>query len=241
MIVIPAIDIRGGRCVRLIQGDYGREQVYEDDPAVVAHRLVESGAPRLHLVDLDAARGRADAASAVAARRVMEVAGAARVEIEVGGGVRTLADAQSWLAAGATLVVLGSVAVQEPEAAAAICAALPGRCLISLDVRGDSAQAQGWTEGAGSAAAHLERWSGWPLAGLVRTNVLADGMMSGPDLASLEETVRAFPGPVIASGGIRSVDDIVRCAGAGAAGAIVGRAIYEGAFDLRAALLRFAS
>ncbi|MGD1033101.1 MAG: 1-(5-phosphoribosyl)-5-[(5-phosphoribosylamino)methylideneamino] imidazole-4-carboxamide isomerase [Candidatus Dormibacteria bacterium] len=239
MIVIPAIDIRGGRCVRLIQGDYAREHVYEDDPAAVAARLAESGAHRIHLVDLDAARGTADLASATAARRVLERAHQASVEVEVGGGVRTLAVAERWLAAGAAFVVLGSVAVQEPEVAEAICAALPGRCLVSLDVRGETAQAQGWTEGAGSAATHLERWAAWSLAGLVRTDVALDGMLAGPDLAGLEETVQAFPGPVIASGGISTVDDIVRCAEAGAAGAIVGRALYEGSFDLRAAILRF--
>ena len=162
--------------------------------------------------------------SATAARGVLETARQRGVEVEVGGGVRTLAAAERWLAAGAAFVVLGSVAVQDPDAAQVICAALPGRCLASLDVRGDTAQAQGWTEGAGSAATHLERWAGWPLAGLVRTDVDLDGMMGGPDLGGLEKTVRAFPGPVIASGGISTVDDIVRCAKVGAAGAIVGRA-----------------
>ncbi|MGO8686604.1 MAG: HisA/HisF-related TIM barrel protein [Candidatus Dormibacteria bacterium] len=240
MIVIPAVDIRGGRCVRLIQGDYAREQVYEDDPSVVVRRLVESGARRIHMVDLDAARGQADAASAEAARRVLEAARESGVEVEVGGGVRTLEAAERWLGAGATLVVLGSLAVQEPAAAEAICAALPGRCLVSLDVRGDVAQAQGWTEGAGSAGGHVERWATWPLAGLVRTDVDLDGMLGGPDVGGLAETVRSFPGPVIAAGGISSVDDIVRCAEVGAAGAIVGRALYEGSFDLRAAVLRFA-
>ena len=239
MIVIPAIDIRGGRCVRLIQGDYSRERVYEDDPVAVVRRLAEDGAHRVHLVDLDAARGMADAGSATAARGVLEAARERDLEVEVGGGVRTRVAAERWLAAGAAFVVLGSVAVQDADAAHSICAALPGRCLVSLDVRGDTAQAQGWTEGAGSAATHLERWAGWPLAGLVRTDVTLDGMMGGPDLDGLGETVRAFPGPVIASGGISTVDDIVRCAEVGAAGAIVGRAMYEGSFDLRAAILRF--
>jgi len=240
MIVIPAIDIRGGHCVRLVQGDYAREHIYENDPAVVAERLVESGAQRLHLVDLDAARGLADPDSEDAARRVLETARAGGVEVEVGGGVRTLASAEGWLSAGASFVVLGSLAVREPDAAEAICAALPGRCLVSLDVRGGVAQVQGWTESAGSAAGHLKRWGRWPLAGLVKTDVALDGMLSGPDLEGLRETVHAFPGPVIASGGISTVDDIVRCAEAGAAGAIVGRAMYEGSFDLRAAILRFA-
>jgi phosphoribosylformimino-5-aminoimidazole carboxamide ribotide isomerase len=240
VIVIPAIDIRGGRCVRLIQGDYAREHVYESDPVVVVHRLMDCGARRLHLVDLDAARGLDDLDSSIAVRRVLETASQAGVEVEVGGGVRTLAAAERWLAAGARYVILGSVAVREPEVAAAICAAEPGRCLVSLDLRGDVAQAQGWTEGAGSSAVHLGRWASWPVAGLVRTDVALDGMLSGPDLGGLAETARAFPGPVIASGGISTVDDIVRCAEAGAAGAIVGRAMYEGSFDLRAAILRLA-
>jgi phosphoribosylformimino-5-aminoimidazole carboxamide ribotide isomerase len=240
MLVIPAIDIRGGRAVRLIQGDYAREQVYEDDPTGVVHRLAEAGARRLHVVDLDAARGREDPDSAAAATRVLVAASAAGVQVEMGGGVRDLRTAERWLAAGAACVVLGSLALREPEAAEAICAALPGRCMVSLDVRAGVAQAQGWTEPAGRAELHLQRWRSWPLAGLIRTDVALDGMLSGPDLEGLAATVRDFPGPVFASGGVSTVDDVVRLDEVGAAGAIVGRAIYEGSFDLRAALQRFA-
>lgn len=241
MLVIPAIDIRGGRCVRLIQGDYARERVYEDDPAGVVSRLVRAGATRIHLVDLDAARGREEPESAAAAARVLVTASAAGAQVEVGGGVRDLRTAERWLGAGAAAVVLGSLAVREPEAAEAICAALPGRCLVSLDVRAGVAQAQGWTEPAGNPDVHLERWRSWPVAGLIRTDVALDGMLSGPDLEGLAATVRAFPGPVFASGGVSTVDDLVRLHEVGAAGAVVGRAIYEGSFDLRAALLRFAT
>ena len=239
MIVVPAIDIRGGRCVRLTQGDYARERVYENDATAVVRRIVESGARRLHLVDLDAARGEPDPLSTHAVMDVLASLAGSAVVVDVGGGVRDLETAQRWLSSGAGLVVLGSVAVSEPDRAQAICEALPGKCFVALDMRGDIVQAQGWTEGAGSAAAHLERWVDWPLAGLIRTTVAADGMMGGPDLAGLEETVRAFPGPVLASGGIASIDDMARCAEVGAAGAIVGRAIYEGSFDLRAAIQRF--
>ncbi|HYA00567.1 MAG TPA: 1-(5-phosphoribosyl)-5-[(5-phosphoribosylamino)methylideneamino] imidazole-4-carboxamide isomerase [Candidatus Binatia bacterium] len=241
MLVIPAIDVRGGRCVRLLQGDYGREREYPDEPAEAARSLVETGARRLHVVDLDAARGRAEPESRRAVDRILAVAGDAGVEVQVGGGVRTLADAERWLAGGASLVILGSVAVRDPEVAAAICGALPGRCLVSLDVRDRVAQAEGWTAAAGSAEAHLRRWGGWPLAGLVRTEVSRDGMLGGPDLDGIAETVRAFPGPVIAAGGVTTVDDVARLEVVGAAGAIIGRAVHEGAFDLRAALSRFAS
>jgi phosphoribosylformimino-5-aminoimidazole carboxamide ribotide isomerase len=161
--------------------------------------------------------------------------------VEVGGGVRTLSAAQRWLSAGAHLLVLGSLALRQPEAAEAICAALPGRCLVSLDVRSGVAQAQGWTEPAGSADVHLERWASWPLAGLIRTDVAHDGMLSGPELEGLAAVVRAFPGPVFASGGVSLIDDLDRVAETGAAGVIVGRAIHEGSFDLRAALRRFAA
>jgi phosphoribosylformimino-5-aminoimidazole carboxamide ribotide isomerase len=241
MLVIPAIDIRGGRCVRLIQGDYARERVYEDDPASVVSRLVRAGATRIHLVDLDAARGREEPESAAAAARVLVTASAAGAQVEVGGGVRDLRTAERWLGAGAAAVVLGSLALRDPEAAEAICAALPGRCLVSLDVRAGVAQAQGWTEPAGNPDVHLERWRSWPVAGLIRTDVALDGMLSGPDLEGLAATVRAFPGPVFASGGVSTVDDLVRLDEAGAAGAIVGRAIYEGSFDVRAAILRLAT
>ncbi len=237
MLVIPAIDVRRGRCVRLLQGDYARERVYEEDPARVAERLLQAGARRLHVVDLDAARGAPDAASAAAVRRVLAVA--AGTEVEVGGGVRTREASEAWLAAGAAYVVLGSVALREPELGGAICQALPRRCLVSLDVRGGVAQAQGWTEPAGSEGEHVAIWREWPVAGLIRTSVAHDGMLEGPDLAGIAAAARAFPGPVIASGGVTSVDDAARLDEAGAAGCIVGRAIYEGSFDLRAALLRF--
>jgi phosphoribosylformimino-5-aminoimidazole carboxamide ribotide isomerase len=239
VIVIPAIDVRGGRCVRLVQGDYGRETVYENDPAVVVRRLLEQGARRIHLVDLDSARGHADERSDAAVAAVVEAAASAGAEVEIGGGVRDQPTARRWLEAGAAYLVLGSLAVREPEAAEEICRLLPGRCLIALDVRDGVAQAEGWTQAAGTAAAHLARWRDWPIAGLIRTNIADDGMLSGPDLQGLRETAAGFPAPVIASGGISTVDDAGRCAEAGAAGVIVGRAIYEGSFDLRAALLRF--
>jgi phosphoribosylformimino-5-aminoimidazole carboxamide ribotide isomerase len=239
MIIVPAIDIRAGHCVRLIQGDYARERVYENDPARIARRLLESGARRIHVVDLDAARGQADTGSRAAVEAVLAVAAAGGAQVDVGGGVRDQATAARWLESGAGYVVLGSVAVRDPETAESICGDLPGRCLVSLDVRGEIAQAEGWTEAAGAAIAHLARWRDWPIAGLIRTEIAHDGMLLGPDLEGLRDVVAGFPRPVFASGGVSTVDDVARVADTGAAGAIVGRAIYEGSFDLRAALLRF--
>ncbi|MGI8847781.1 MAG: HisA/HisF-related TIM barrel protein [Candidatus Dormibacteria bacterium] len=239
MIVVPAIDVRRGRCVRLIQGDYGRETVYENDPSGVASRLIEQGARRLHVVDLDAARGRADDTSTAAVTAVIRVAASLGADVEVGGGVRDEASARHWFDLGAAMVVLGSLAVRDPDTAARVCNTFPDRCLVALDVRDGVARAQGWTEAAGAAATHLTRWSHWPLAGLIRTNIADDGMLGGPDVDGVRETVAAFDRPVFASGGVSTVDDVALCAAAGAAGVIVGRAIYEGRFDLRAALQRF--
>ncbi len=163
------------------------------------------------------------------------------VSVQVGGGMRSAAAATSWLDAGADYIVLGSLAVREPEMAAAICRAQPDHVLLGLDVRGDIAQAQGWTEPAGGAAEHLHRWRTWPAAGVIRTDVGRDGALLGPDIDGLRATVQAYGGPVIASGGIATLDDLQACADAGAAAAIVGRALYEGRLDLSQALARFSA
>jgi len=239
MIVIPAVDVRGGRCVRLLRGDYAQETVYSDDPTQQAIGFVRRGATRVHLVDLDAARGQPDVLSRDAVRAAVRTLHEMGVAVQVGGGVRSAAAAQSWLDLGAQYVVLGSLALRDPEMAEAICRAYPGRVLLGLDVRGDEAQAQGWTEAAGEAAAHLERWRRWRSAGVIRTDVGRDGALLGPDLAGLRACVASFGGPVIASGGVATIDDLDACAEAGADGAIVGRALYEGRLDLSEALARF--
>jgi phosphoribosylformimino-5-aminoimidazole carboxamide ribotide isomerase len=239
MIVIPAIDVRGGRCVRLFRGDYARETVYSEDPTHVAIDFLRQGAQRVHIVDLDAARGVPDVLSRDAVRSAVRAVRQEGGTVQLGGGVRTPAAAAAWLEAGATYVVLGSLAVREPEVAEATCRAHPGSVLLGLDVRDGAAQAQGWTEAAGDAAAHLARWHDWPAAGVVRTEVGRDGTLLGPDLDGLAACIEAYGGPVFASGGIASIDDLNSCAAAGAAGAIVGRAIYEGTLDLDEALRLF--
>lgn len=239
MIVIPAVDVRGGRCVRLLRGDYAQETVYSDDPTQQAIGFVRRGATRVHIVDLDAARGQPDVLSRDAVRAAVRALHGMGVTVQVGGGVRSAAAAASWLDLGARYIVLGSLAVREPDIAEEICRAQPGHVLLGLDVRGDVAQAQGWTEAAGDADDHLSRWRTWPAAGVVRTDIGRDGALLGPDVDGLRDCIHVYAGPVIASGGIASAEDLEACAGAGAAGAIVGRALYEGRLDLSAVLQRF--
>jgi phosphoribosylformimino-5-aminoimidazole carboxamide ribotide isomerase len=239
VVVIPAVDVRGGRCVRLLRGDFARETVYAEEPAQVALDFLRAGARRLHIVDLDAARGTPDVLSRDAVRRAVRETAAVGAEVQVGGGVRSAAAAAGWLDIGATHVVLGSLALREPEVAQQICRAHPGTVLLGLDVRDGEAQAQGWTETAGEAAAHLAAWRDWPSAGVIRTDIGRDGALLGPDIDGLEACVDAYDRGVIASGGIRSLEDLIAVADAGAAGAIVGRALYERTLDLGAALRLF--
>jgi len=239
MIIIPAVDVRGGRCVRLLRGDYAQETVYSDDPTQQAIGFVRRGAMRVHMVDLDAARGQPDVLSRDAVRAAVRALHEMGVQVQVGGGVRSAQAAASWLDIGADFIVLGSLALRDPQAAEEICRAHPGHVLLGLDVRGDVAQAQGWTEGAGDASTHLQRWRRWPAAGVIRTDVGRDGALLGPDVDGLRACIAAYGGPVIASGGVATIDDLDACADAGAQGAIVGRALYEGRLDLSEALQRF--
>lgn len=241
MLVIPSIDLRGGRVVRLLHGDYARETVFNDDPVAVVRAFVENGARRVHVVDLDLARGIADPASGRAASTVVSTLSELGVEVQVGGGVRTFANAQRWFDSGASHVVLGSLAIAEPTAAQALCAAFPGQVLLALDVREGAARVQGWTQSGGDAMEHLDRWADWPVAGVVHTAIERDGALHGPSIGALRAVCGRFPGPVIASGGVTSVDDVLACRDAGATGAIVGRALHEGVFDLRQALARVAA
>ncbi|HEY7926611.1 MAG TPA: HisA/HisF-related TIM barrel protein [Candidatus Dormibacteraeota bacterium] len=239
MLVIPSIDLRAGQVVRLLRGDYARETVYSDDPVAVVSAFVAAGARRVHVVDLDAARGQADPASSSAALASVAALAASGAQVQVGGGVRDHAAAQRWFDAGAAWVVIGSLAVREPEAARTLCAEFADKVLIALDVDGREARAQGWTQTAGDATMHVDRWSTWPIAGIVHTAIDRDGTLAGPALAALRDVCARFPGPVLASAGVTTIDDVAACAAAGAAGVIVGRALHEGLFDLGAALARF--
>jgi phosphoribosylformimino-5-aminoimidazole carboxamide ribotide isomerase len=239
MLVIPSIDVRGGRAVRLLRGDYAQETVISDEPVAVVTSFADAGARRVHVVDLDSARGHADGASQRAAGACVASLAERGVEVQVGGGVRDIGTAQRWFDNGATAVVVGSLAVRDPAAAESLCAAFPGRVLVGLDVRDGVARAQGWTEPAGDALVHLARWASWPLAGIIHTAIERDGTLGGPAIDALRAVCRRCLGAVFASGGVTRLDDVAACQEAGAAGVIVGRALHEGLFDLHAALLRF--
>ncbi len=236
MVIIPAIDVQGGRCVRLRLGEHANATVYADDPAVAARTFITAGATRVHVVDLDAARGAPVRASADAVDRIVTVCVDHSCAVQIGGGVRDVSTAAHWIDAGASFVILGSVAALKPDVAVKICDATEGRVLLGLDVRAGVARVQGWTEDGLPLTELLRRWRTWRSAGLVYTDTTRDGVLTGPNLDGLQQCIDLFAGPVILSGGISSVDDIAACAAAGAAGVIVGKALYEGHVDLPAAL-----
>ena len=239
MLVIPSVDLRAGRVVRLLRGDYARETVYSDDPVAVVRGFVLAGARRVHIVDLDAARGHSDPASSSAATAVVAELGRNGVTAQVGGGVRDRDAAQRWFDAGASWVVIGSLALRQPDVAQALCEEFPGRVLVALDVQGGRARAEGWTQAAGDAGESVDRWAVWPIAGIVHTEIDRDGTLAGPALPALRAICTRFTGAVFASGGVTTIDDVAACAEVGAAGVIVGRALHDGVFDLGGAVLRF--
>jgi phosphoribosylformimino-5-aminoimidazole carboxamide ribotide isomerase len=236
MDVIPAVDVQGGRCVRLRKGEHASATVYAADPVVAAKRFIDAGATRMHVVDLDAARGYPASASVAAVTRMVAICVAAGCAVQVGGGIRNVDTAARWLDAGVSLVILGSVAARDAALAQAICAAVEGRVLLGLDVRAGVARVEGWTEDGSSAAELLRAWRTWPAVGVVYTDTTRDGLLAGPDLDGVRTCRELYGGPVIASGGIGTIDDITACAAVGASGVVVGKALYEGRINLPDAL-----
>jgi phosphoribosylformimino-5-aminoimidazole carboxamide ribotide isomerase len=233
--IFPAIDVRGGQCVRLRQGDYAQETVFGADPAAMARRWVEQGATYLHLVDLDGAReGRpVNGASVCAIAKT-------GVPCQLGGGLRTHSDIETALSWGVTRVVNGTRALQDPAWLEKMCRTFPDKIVLGIDAKAGNVATDGWLKVSDQSALNLaRRVSAWPLAALVYTDISRDGMLQGPNFAGLEEMAKAVPLPVIASGGISSADDVRRLAGLGLAGCIVGRALYEGTVRLEE-LLRIA-
>jgi len=229
----PAIDLRGGKCVRLLQGDYERETIFGEDPVAMARGFVTAGARRLHIVDLDGAKDGVPSQAELVGRMVA----AAGVPCQLGGGIRSLETVGRYLAAGVDRVVVGSVALESPELLTEMAAAFPGRIVLGLDARDGRVAVRGWLETSPLEALDVaRRHAGLPLAAIVFTDIATDGMLSGPNLPALAAMVRAVPLPIVASGGIASAADIRHVAATGAAGCIVGRALYEGAVTLPAAV-----
>jgi phosphoribosylformimino-5-aminoimidazole carboxamide ribotide isomerase len=228
----PAIDLRGGRVVRLARGDYAAETVYGDDPVAVAESFAAAGATWVHVVDLDAARTGDPVNRPVVAAIAAALGGVAR--LQNGGGVRTVDDASALAAAGVDRVVMGSAAVSDPDLVALASDVIP--VAVGLDHREGELAVHGWTEGSG---VRLEDALGrFPTAAaFVITDIGRDGMLSGPDVAGLTAAAGSTDVPVIASGGVASLDDIVALARIrGLGGIITGKAVYEGRFTVAAAI-----
>lgn len=231
MLVIPAIDIMNGQCVRLVRGDFDQRTVYSDDPATIALDFARAGAIRLHVVDLDAARGEPDNHGVI--ERVIE----AGLTVQVAGGVRTAAQVEVWIGAGAGAVVMGTAAVREPELLAECATANPGHVMAALDMRDGLPVVSGWTETEPLDISELiPRWNVLPLAGVILTCTERDGTLAGPDIETLARVLTMTQLPVQYGGGISSLNDIRKVRESGAAGVILGRSLYEGKLSLEQAL-----
>ncbi len=231
--VWPAIDLRGGHCVRLKQGDYRQETVFGDDPVAMARHWVDLGAQRLHLVDLDGAReGRP--ANLEGVRAIVEAVG---VPCELGGGIRTEETIGELLGLGLTRLVIGTKAIREPDWFRRMCRQFPGRLALGVDARDGWVATDGWLETSDVAAVELAgQFAGETIAAIIYTDIATDGMLSGPNVEAMAAMQAAVALPVLASGGVRSRDDVARLAAAGMAGCIIGRALYEGTLTLPDAL-----
>ena len=233
MEIWPAIDLRGGKCVRLRQGDYGQETVFGDDPVAMARRWVDLGAKCLHLVDLDGAReGRPVNLECV--RSIVEAVG---VPCELGGGIRNEETIEVLLGLGLRRLVIGTLALREPDWFRGVCQKYPDRLVLGIDARDGRVAAEGWLATSDVSAVELAGWfAGEPIAAVVYTDIATDGMMAGPNVAAMAEMQAAVDCPVVASGGVTTRQDVARLAAVPMAGCIIGRALYEGTITLSEAL-----
>jgi phosphoribosylformimino-5-aminoimidazole carboxamide ribotide isomerase len=235
--LIPAIDLLGGECVRLSQGRYDAATVYDTDPGAVAERFAAQPLRRLHVVDLDGAKqGRPCNREPVQAI----LAAMGRVPIELGGGIRDLAAIEAWLGLGVDRVILGTVALRDPALVRDAAARFPGRIAVGIDAREGRVAVSGWLETSETEATTLAReFEDAGVAAIIYTDIARDGMGTGPNLDATVALARAVAIPIIASGGVGSIDDVratAARAGDGVAGLIVGRALYDGSVDLAQAL-----
>jgi len=239
VILYPAIDLKEGRCVRLLRGDMAQATIYNDDPADQARRFADAGCQWIHVVDLDGAFAGAPAN----AKAVEAILGAVNVSIQLGGGVRTRETVSAWFDRGVARVILGTAAVRDPDFLRATAADYPGRMALGLDARDGKIALSGWAEDSGvDAAQFAERMDDAALAAIIFTDIQRDGALEGPNLDATVALARRLNTPVIASGGVSSMADLralSRHAADGLAGVIAGRALYDGRIDLEEALALF--
>jgi phosphoribosylformimino-5-aminoimidazole carboxamide ribotide isomerase len=231
--VWPAIDLRGGKCVRLQQGDYAKETVFGEDPVAMARHWVDLGGQRLHLVDLDGAKaGRPGNLPCVTA-----ILQAVDVPCELGGGIRDEETIRRLLDLGVARLVIGTLAIKRPDWFRRMCSRFPGRLVLGIDARGGRVATDGWLETSDVSAIDLaRRFADAPLAAINYTDIATDGMMTGPNVAAMREMRLAVRTPVVASGGVSAVEDVARLAAVPVDGCIIGRALYEGSLTLPEAL-----
>lgn len=236
LIVIPAIDLKGGRCVRLKQGRMSDETVFSDVPEEMAVKWYEKGAERLHIVDLDGAvQGRPVNRDAI--KRIVE---AIPVPVELGGGIRDLATLEAYFDLGVHYLILGTVACKDPDFAERACKAFPGKIILGIDARGDRVAVEGWTEEVDLTPVNMARqFEEAGVSAIIYTDIHRDGMQTGPNVEATRALARAVKTPVIASGGISGISDVsnIRTLSEdGVIGMITGRALYDGSLDLTEAI-----
>lgn len=243
MILFPAIDLKDGQCVRLKLGEMDQATVYNDDPAAQATAFADLGFPWLHVVDLNGAfAGRSVNGAAVEA---ILAAVSGRMKVQLGGGIRDLAAIEGWLAKGLSRVILGTVAVRDPALVKEACRLFPGRVVVGIDAKGGRVAVEGWAEGSELTAIDLaKKFEDAGVAAIVYTDIDRDGILKGLNMPSTLELARAVSIPVIASGGLASIDDVRAMLAPEARileGAITGRALYDGRLDPKEALALIAA
>ena len=236
MILFPAIDIRNSRCVRLTEGKFECETVFAEDPAEMAVRWADAGAEYLHVVDLDGALAGQSSNTEVIKRILAKV----KIPVQVGGGIRTLANIENMLALGVTRVILGSVAVRNPELVREACQKFPGQVVVGIDAKNGEVAVEGWGIGGGIGAEKLaKKMAAVGVEHIIFTDISRDGMLAGVNVEATAELAKASGIKVIASGGVASLADIKALQAReadGIEGCIIGKAIYTGALDLKEAL-----
>jgi phosphoribosylformimino-5-aminoimidazole carboxamide ribotide isomerase len=236
MDVIPAIDLLEGRCVRLYQGDYAQSEVFDENPVAVAQRWADEGATRLHLVDLDGAK----AGHPVNQPAIEAIVRAVDLPVQVGGGLRDRESVAGLLGLGVQRIILGTVAVEQPDLVEQLCREFPGQIVVGIDARNGKVATRGWLETSEIDAIPLaQQMAGFGAAAIIYTDIYRDGTLQGPNREALRELAEAIATPVIASGGVSSVTDLLNLLvlePIGVTGVIVGRAIYTGDLSLKEAI-----